>query len=49
MAAVAGLVAHGGTAGAIVEVALIVGAVAVFALVYLGKHRARDEEPEDNW
>jgi hypothetical protein len=39
-------VAHGGTAGVVVEVALLVGLVAVFVAAWLGF--GRGDEPEDS-
>jgi hypothetical protein len=41
--ALAGLVAHGGLAGAIVEAALLVAVTGVFAAVWVRERRARDE------
>ncbi len=41
---VEGLLAHGGTAGAIVEVALVVGLAAVLLLAFVGR-RGDGEEP----
>ncbi len=49
MAALAGLdlLAHGGVGGAVVEVLLVVGLLAVFLAVYLRERRAsRDDEPD---
>ena len=40
MAALAGLVAHGGVGGAIVEALLVVGIAAVFIAVWLRERRA---------
>jgi hypothetical protein len=40
------VVAHGGTAGVVVEVALLVGLVAVFVAVWLGF--GRGEEVDDD-
>ncbi len=44
MAALAGLVAHGGVAGAVVELVLVVGLLAVFLAVYLRERRANGED-----
>ncbi len=44
MAALAGLVAHGGVAGAIVELLLVVGLLAVFLAVYLRERRSGGED-----
>ena len=44
MAALAGLVAHGGVAGAIVELLLVVGLLAVFVAVYLRERRSGGED-----
>ncbi len=44
MAALAGLVAHGGVAGAIVELLLVVGPLAVFLAVYLRERRSGGED-----
>lgn len=41
MAAVAGLIAHGGVGGAIVETLLVVAIAAVFVAVWLRERRAR--------
>lgn len=43
MAALAELIAHGGTAGAVVEAALLVAVGGVFAAVWVRERRARDE------
>jgi hypothetical protein len=44
---VAGLVAHGGVAGAIVEALLTLGVAALFLAVWLRERRARDGEPPE--
>jgi len=44
VAALAGLVAHGGVAGAIVELLLVVGLLAVFLAVYLRERRSGGED-----
>ena len=44
MAALAELVAHGGVAGAIVELLLVVGLLAVFLAVYLRERRSGGED-----
>jgi len=44
VAALAGLVAHGGVAGAIVELLLVVGLLAVFVAVYLRERRSGGED-----
>jgi hypothetical protein len=48
VAAVAGLsvVAHGGTAGAIVELALIAGVVAIMLAVWVGNRRDSEKRGE---
>ena len=38
-----GLLAHGGTAGAIVELALVVGVVAFMLAIWVGNRRDRKE------
>ena len=38
------LVAHGGVAGTVIELVLVVGLVAVFVAVYLRERRSRREE-----
>jgi hypothetical protein len=38
-----GLVAHGGTAGAIIELALVVGVVAIMLAIWVGNRRDRKE------
>ena len=41
------LLAHGGTAGAVIELALVLGLVAVFLAVWLRERRAgRDDDEE---
>jgi hypothetical protein len=49
MAALAGidLVAHGGVAGAVVELLLAVGLLALFLAVYLRERRASAEDDPD--
>jgi hypothetical protein len=42
------LLAHGGTAGAVVEVALLVGLVAVFVAAWLGFGRGDDPDVDDD-
>ncbi|MGI9110745.1 MAG: hypothetical protein ACR2GT_00790 [Gaiellaceae bacterium] len=44
MAALAGLAAHGGVAGAVVELLLVVGLLAVFLAVYLRERRSGGED-----
>jgi hypothetical protein len=46
VAAVAGLIAHGGTAGAIVEAALLVAVTGVFVAVWVRERRARAERSD---
>ena len=49
MAALAGiaLLAHGGVGGAVVELLLVVGLLAVFLTIYLRERRARrDDDPD---
>jgi hypothetical protein len=42
------LLAHGGTAGAVIEFALVLGVVAIFVAVWLRERRAgRDDEGEE--
>jgi hypothetical protein len=43
VAALAGLIAHGGTAGAIVEASLLVVVTGVFVAVWVRERRARAE------
>ena len=43
---IAGLVAHGGVGGAIVETLLTLGVAAIFLAVWLRERRARREPPE---
>ena len=41
------LLAHGGVAGAVIELALVLGVVAIFVAVWLRERRAsRDDEGE---
>ena len=47
MAAFAGLVAHGGVGGAIVEAGLVVGIAAVFVAVWLRERRAGRADDRD--
>ena len=47
MAAVADLVAHGGTGGAIVEALLVVTILAIFVAVYLRERRAGRADDRD--
>ena len=47
MAALAGLVAHGGVGGAIVEALLVAGIAAVFVAVWLRERRASRAHDED--
>jgi hypothetical protein len=42
--ALAGLVAHGGVGGAIVEGLLVVGIIAIFVAVWLRERRARADD-----
>jgi hypothetical protein len=49
MAALAGLIgllAHGGTAGAIVELVLIAGVVAIMLAVWVGNRRDNKDRPK---
>jgi hypothetical protein len=46
VAAVAGLVAHGGLGGALVEAVLVLGVAAVFLAVWL-RERRRKRPPEE--
>jgi hypothetical protein len=46
VAAVAGLIAHGGTAGAVVEAALLVAVTGVFVAVWVRERRARAERSD---
>jgi hypothetical protein len=39
-----GLLAHGGIGGAVVEVLLVVGLLAVFLAVYLRERRSREDD-----
>jgi hypothetical protein len=41
MASVAGVVAHGGVAGALVEGLIAVGVAAIFVAIYLRERRSR--------
>jgi hypothetical protein len=43
VAVVSALIAHGGTAGAIVEAALLVVVIGVFGAVFVRERRAREE------
>ena len=47
MAALAGLVAHGGVGGAIVEALLVAGIAAVFFAVWLRERRASHSDDRD--
>jgi hypothetical protein len=47
VAALAGLVAHGGTAGAVVESLVVLAVVFVFVAVWLRERRAQREGPEE--
>jgi hypothetical protein len=47
VAALAGLVAHGGLGGAIIEAALVVGIAAVFIAVWLRERRANRPDDRD--
>ncbi len=42
-----GLLAHGGTGGAIVEILLTLGVAALFAAVWLRERRATREDEDD--
>jgi hypothetical protein len=46
VAAVAGLVAHGGTGGAIVEILLVVSIAGVFFAVWVRERRAKRDEDQ---
>jgi hypothetical protein len=41
------LLAHGGTAGAVIELALVLGLVAVFLAVWLRERRASRDDDEE--
>ena len=41
------LLAHGGAAGAVIELALVLGVVAVFVAVWLRERRAGRDEDDD--
>jgi adenine/guanine phosphoribosyltransferase-like PRPP-binding protein len=43
LAGITGLLAHGGTAGAIVELVLVAGVVAVMLAVWVGRRRDGEE------
>jgi hypothetical protein len=47
VAALAGLIAHGGTGGAIVEALLVVTVLAIFAAVYVRERRAGRADDQD--
>ena len=47
MAAVAGLIAHGGVGGAIAESLVVVAVVSVFVAVWFRERRARREHGHD--
>jgi hypothetical protein len=44
LAGLAGVLAHGGTAGAIVELALVAGVVAIMLAVWVGNRRNGREQ-----
>ena len=48
MAPLAGLVAHGGVGGAIVEALLAVGIAAIFLAIYVRERRSREPGSEDD-
>jgi len=47
VAALAGIVAHGGVGGAVIEALLVVSILAVFLAVWLRERRAARHERED--
>jgi len=48
VAALAGVVGHGGVGGAIIETLLVAGIVAVFVAVWLRERRASDSHRKDD-
>jgi hypothetical protein len=46
VAAITGLIAHGGTGGAIIEILLVLGIAAVFFAVWLRERRAKRDEDQ---